>query len=65
MRRFVHGFFSCTFEMYPSSGSGGGFHPPDEVIERETSRNRDAVLQLLENADCMYRSIGKQAQRCG
>ncbi|MEU4800280.1 M14 family metallopeptidase [Streptomyces sp. NPDC023327] len=55
--------FSYTFEMYPSSG-GGGFYPPDEVIERETSRNRDAVLQLLENADCMYRSIGKEQQYC-
>ncbi|MFD9393661.1 M14 family metallopeptidase [Streptomyces sp. NPDC060000] len=56
--------FSYTFEMYPSSASGGGFYPPDEIIERETSRNRDAVLQLLENADCMYRSIGKQSQYC-
>ncbi|MDQ0583155.1 M14 family metallopeptidase [Streptomyces rishiriensis] len=56
--------FSYTFEMYPSSASGGGFYPPDEIIERETSRNRDAVLQLLENADCMYRSIGKQTQYC-
>ncbi|KQX58900.1 MULTISPECIES: M14 family metallopeptidase [unclassified Streptomyces] len=56
--------FAYTFEMYPSSSSGGGFYPPDEVIDRETSRNRDAVLQLLENADCMYRSIGKQAQYC-
>jgi carboxypeptidase T len=56
--------FSYTFEMYPTSSSGGGFYPPDEVIERETSRNRDAVLQLLENADCMYRSIGKQTQYC-
>ncbi|MEU2241606.1 M14 family metallopeptidase [Streptomyces sp. NPDC018338] len=56
--------FAYTFEMYPSSSGGGGFYPPDEVIERETSRNRDAVLQLLENADCMYRSIGKQAQYC-
>ncbi|TQK52186.1 carboxypeptidase T [Streptomyces sp. SLBN-118] len=55
--------FSYTFEMYPSSG-GGGFYPPDEVIERETSRNRDAVLQLLENSDCMYRSIGKEQQYC-
>ncbi|MER6631336.1 M14 family metallopeptidase [Streptomyces sp. NPDC000987] len=61
----VHRIFSYTFEMYPTSSSGGGFYPPDEVIERETSRNRDAVLQLLENADCMYRSIGKQAQYCG
>jgi carboxypeptidase T len=57
--------FDYTFEMYPGeSGSGGGFYPPDEVIERETSRNRDAVLQLLENADCMYRSIGKASQYC-
>ncbi|MGW1533635.1 M14 family metallopeptidase [Streptomyces aureus] len=56
--------FDYTFEMYPTSSSGGGFYPPDEVIEREASRNRDAVLQLLENADCMYRSIGKAAQYC-
>ncbi|MEV6956604.1 M14 family metallopeptidase [Streptomyces sp. NPDC051183] len=55
--------FSYTFEMYPESG-GGGFYPPDEVIDRETARNKDAVLQLLENADCMYRSIGKQSQYC-
>ncbi|MGW1610976.1 M14 family metallopeptidase [Streptomyces sp. NPDC002285] len=55
--------FGYTFEMYPRSG-GGGFYPPDEVIERETSRNRDAVLQLLENSDCMYRSIGKENQYC-
>ncbi|MEU6125027.1 M14 family metallopeptidase [Streptomyces sp. NPDC047123] len=56
--------FSYTFEMYPTSAGAGGFYPPDEVIERETNRNRDAVLQLLENADCMYRSIGKEAQYC-
>ncbi|WP_282703969.1 M14 family metallopeptidase [Streptomyces sp. CC219B] len=60
----VHKIFGYTFEMYPRTSSGGGFYPPDEVIERETSRNRDAVLQLLENADCMYRSIGKAAQYC-
>ncbi|MEU2659033.1 M14 family metallopeptidase [Streptomyces sp. NPDC007325] len=60
----AHKIFGYTFEMYPASSWNGGFYPPDEVIERETSRNRDAVLQLLENADCMYRSIGKQAQYC-
>ncbi|MER5735919.1 MULTISPECIES: M14 family metallopeptidase [unclassified Streptomyces] len=60
----AHKIFGYTFEMYPASSGGGGFYPPDEVIERETSRNRDAVLRLLENADCMYRSIGKQAQYC-
>ncbi|WNZ08966.1 M14 family metallopeptidase [Streptomyces sp. 11x1] len=56
--------FGYTFEMYPGSAWGGGFYPPDEVIARETARNRDAVLQLLENSDCMYRSIGKEAQYC-
>ncbi|MFF7353260.1 MULTISPECIES: M14 family metallopeptidase [Streptomyces] len=56
--------FDYTFEMYPTSAWDGGFYPPDEVIERETSRNKDAVLQLLENADCMYRAIGKAAQYC-
>ncbi|MGW3555190.1 M14 family metallopeptidase [Streptomyces griseoincarnatus] len=60
----THKIFGYTFEMYPRSASGGGFYPPDEVIERETSRNRDAVLQLLENADCMYRVIGKEGQYC-
>ncbi|WKX72289.1 M14 family metallopeptidase [Streptomyces sp. XD-27] len=57
--------FAYTFEMYPSSFGGGGFYPPDEVIERETDRNRDAVLQLLETSDCMYRAIGKEDQYCG
>jgi carboxypeptidase T len=35
------------------------------VIGRETSRNREAALRLLENADCMYRAIGKQQEYCG
>jgi hypothetical protein len=57
--------FSYTFEMYPGpSGSGCGFYPPDEVINRETSRNREAVLRLLEYSDCVYRIINKQGQYC-
>ena len=56
--------FAYTFEMYPTGFGGGGFYPPDEVIEQETDRNRDAVLQLIENADCMYRSIGKEEEYC-
>lgn len=56
--------FSYTFEMYPSSSGGGGFYPRDTVIAKETARNREAVLQLLETADCMYRAIGKEEQYC-
>jgi carboxypeptidase T len=56
--------FSYTFEMYPTSTTGGGFYPPDEVIGRETSRNKEAVLRLLEYSDCVYRIISKQAQYC-
>ena len=59
-----HKIFSYTFELYPRSSSPG-FYPPDEVIGRETSRNREAVLRLAENADCMYRAIDKQTQYCG
>ena len=35
------------------------------MIGRETSRNREAVLRLLEAADCPYEVIGKQLQYCG
>lgn len=50
--------YAYTFEMYPSSGGIGGFYPPDEVIDRETARNREAVLILLEYSDCPPRVIG-------
>ncbi|MGH3736223.1 MAG: M14 family zinc carboxypeptidase [Micromonosporaceae bacterium] len=53
-----HKIFGYTFEMYPRS-SNPGFYPPDEVIPRETSRNREAVLRLLEYSDCPYRVIGQ------
>ena len=61
----AHGIWAYTFEMYPGSSTGGGFHPPDEVIPAQTSRNREAVLLLSEYADCPYRAIGKQSQYCG
>ncbi|TYC66699.1 zinc carboxypeptidase [Streptomyces sp. CB01881] len=57
--------FAYTFEMYPGPNGSSGFYPPDEVIGRETSRNREAVLRLVETADCMFRVIGKQQQYCG
>jgi hypothetical protein len=61
-----HRIFSYTFEMYPgSSGSGGGFYPPDEQIPSRTSVNREAVLMFSEYADCPYRIVGLQATYCG
>jgi carboxypeptidase T len=57
----VHKIFNYTFEMYPRTSSPG-FYPPDEVIGRETSRNREAFLKLLEFADCVRRVIN---QSCG
>ncbi|WP_116244986.1 M14 family metallopeptidase [Nocardiopsis sp. FIRDI 009] len=54
-----------TYEMYPSSYWGGGFYPPSSVIDRETARNREAVLRLLDYADCPYRIIGEEAAYCG
>jgi hypothetical protein len=50
--------YSFTFEMYPSSGGLSGFYPPDELISRETTRNRAAVLLLLDYSDCPSRVIG-------
>ncbi|NOK61508.1 MAG: zinc carboxypeptidase [Chloroflexi bacterium AL-W] len=60
----VHGIFAYTFEMYPRT-SNPGFYPPDEVIPAETSRNREAVLYLMDQADCPYRVIGKEGEYCG
>ncbi|HEY8373919.1 MAG TPA: M14 family metallopeptidase [Pseudonocardiaceae bacterium] len=55
----THKIWSFTFEMYPRNSSGlSGFYPPDEVIQRETSRNDAAVDLLLNYADCAYRIIG-------
>ncbi|HEV2785196.1 MAG TPA: M14 family metallopeptidase [Solirubrobacteraceae bacterium] len=59
-----HRIFGYTFEMYPKTSSPG-FYPADEVIPAQTSRNREAVLRLLEISDCPYRAIGKETQYCG
>ena len=61
----VHHIINYTFEMYPKSSGGGGFYPPDEVIQRETARNRQAVLYLIDKAECPYAVIGKAGQYCG
>ncbi|MEA2194243.1 MAG: carboxypeptidase [Solirubrobacteraceae bacterium] len=60
----THKIFAYTFEMYPTT-SNPGFYPPDEAIPAQTTRNREAVLRLLETSDCPYRAIGKETQYCG
>jgi len=60
----VHHIFTFIFEMYPVTSAQGGFYPPDEVIPAQTSRNRAAVLYLLEQSPCVYAVIGKQGQYC-
>jgi hypothetical protein len=40
-------------------------YPSARRIPRETGRNREAVLHLLEQADCPYRAIGLYRTRCG
>jgi carboxypeptidase T len=61
-----HRIFMFTFEMYPDpSNSISRFYPPDEVIGRETSRNREAVLTLMAHAWCPYVVIGKAQTHCG
>lgn len=60
----VHRIMNYTFEMYPISSSQGGFYPPDEVIPTQTARNRNAILYLIEQADCPYDVIGKGVAYC-
>lgn len=58
--------FAFTIEMFPKWGSGmGGFKPDDAVLDRETTRNRDMVLYLIEQAGCPYVAAGLQATHCG
>jgi len=63
-----HRIFSFTFELYPTAAAEpttDRFYPPDELIDAETRRNREALLYLLEQADCPYRSMGGAKAWCG
>jgi hypothetical protein len=64
----VHRIFMYTFELYPSHSkvsSIARFYPPDEVISRETARNKSAILYLISAAGCRYSAIGKIKTHCG
>jgi hypothetical protein len=56
---------SWTVELHPGRGDRYGFYPPASVIERETARNREAILLLLDTADCVPRAAGQEAAECG
>jgi len=61
-----HRIFSYTFELYPTEHNRiSDFYPPDEILARETARNRSAVLYLIEQADCPWRAAGLAAANCG
>ena len=59
----MHKIFAYTFEMYPTTDNPG-FYPPAADIARETSRNEQAVRYIIQQADCPYRVIGKEAEHC-
>jgi hypothetical protein len=50
--------FAFTFEL------ATGTYPAGSQIRAETSRNRSAVLYLIDHAACPYAVIGKAAQYC-
>jgi carboxypeptidase T len=52
----AHRIFSFTYELYPSCCD---FYVPDEVIPAQTARVRQAILYLVQNADCPYEVIGE------
>jgi carboxypeptidase T len=52
----AHKIFAFTIEMYPSCCD---FYVPDEVISTQTKRMRQAILYMLDHADCPYEVIGQ------
>lgn len=63
-----HRIWMYTFELYPSHAnvsSTARFYPADELIERETERNKAAILYIIERAGCRYDVTGKTRTHCG
>jgi murein tripeptide amidase MpaA len=55
----VHKIFMYTFEMGSTT-----FYPPGSQIAALTSVNDAAVRYIIQQADCLYRTIGKEGQYC-
>lgn len=62
-----HRIFSFTWELYPPETASGAtdHYSPDEIIARETKRNREALLYTLRVAGCPYGAIDRQQANCG
>lgn len=62
-----HRIFSFTWELYPRETPSDvtDHYPPDEIIARETKRNRAALLYTLRVAGCPYGAIDRQQANCG
>ncbi len=62
-----HRIFSYTWELYPpeTPSDATDHYSPDEIIARETARNRSALLYALRMAACPYDVIGRGDANCG
>ncbi len=62
-----HRIFSFTWELYPTQtpSDATDHYSPDEIISRETKRNRAALLYTLRVAGCPYGAIDRQQANCG
>ncbi|HEU4672642.1 MAG TPA: M14 family zinc carboxypeptidase [Candidatus Limnocylindrales bacterium] len=59
--------FTFTFELYPTEKPTvwQDHYPPDEKIAAQTARNREAILHLIDRADCPYADAGIARRDCG
>ena len=62
-----HRIFSFTWELFPTQtpSDATDHYSPDEIISRETKRNRAALLYTLRVAGCPYGAIERQQANCG
>jgi carboxypeptidase T len=58
----AYGIFTFTFEM--KRGSERRYYPSLSELTADINNNRPAVLHLLEQADCPYRSAGLEGTYC-
>ncbi|MFL5680000.1 MAG: M14 family metallopeptidase [Chloroflexota bacterium] len=63
----IHRIFSFTWELSPTETPTvwGDHYLPDEQIAPVTSRNRSALLYLIDVGSCAYRALGLIRTDCG